>query len=526
MSAISNLRGADVDARSDAAALEIRGASKQFGSTQALDSVDLHVAAGTVVALVGANGSGKSTLIKALAGYHILDDGRVSVHGHELSRATLGEQASLAGLRFLHQDLALVATMSIADNLAIARGYARTFGGTINWRAEHRRARAELTNVGASADPNTLIRDLGPVDRTLVAVARALDHVDPSRNVLLLDEPTARLPKEEASRLIAQLGSLRDRGLPIVYVTHRLEEIYGLADAITVLRDGRVVFAGPLRSLPIEALRDLITGLSTARSEAPAERKVGPVPQDVRPVLELRGVSSRQLRDVSLTLRRGEILGVTGLIGSGRSELGRIVFGLQRYTSGSILIDGQPELSPLSAARTSGRVGYTPQDRKAGLLTRLPVEQNATIASFEGLSGRFGLSRGRIRLAALDVIRALHVQPPDPTKLIDLLSGGNQQKVALGRWIRLPLKLIILDEPTQSIDIGAKAELMGVMREKARADGLGVLWLESDVEELVKYADRIFVMKAGQLVQEFAQRPFVIAEVLAACYGATFPGVQ
>ena len=206
-------------------------------------------------------------------------------------------------------------------------------------------------------------------------------------------------------------------------------------------------------------------------------------------------------------------------MGSGRSELGRIVYGLQRYLAGEIRIGGSTAASPTTNATAMPSVGYTPQERRDGLLSKLTVAENLTIGSFDGLSSWYGLSGTRVRRAAAEVIDLLRIKPGDPTKVIDVLSGGNQQKVGLGKWLRLPLELIILDEPTQSIDIGAKADLMNSIGEQARSSGLAVLWLESDVEELVRYADRIIVMRAGSVVAEFPERPFVTAEVLAACYG-------
>jgi ribose transport system ATP-binding protein len=503
-------------------ALTVTGATKRFGRTVAIDSVDLEVAPGSVRALVGANGSGKSTLIKALAGFHALDAGSIHVHGRELGRGSVVEQGIQAGLRFVHQDLALIPSLWVADNLALTRGYTRDRFGTIRWRREAQRSRAELETVGISVDARTEVALLGPVERTLVAIARALDHVDPGRNVLVLDEPTARLPQEEASRLLAKLRALRDRGLPIVYVTHRLEEVYRLADTVTVLRDGREVFAGTLDSLPLDQLRSIITGLQGARRAraATAARPGGP-PRHRGVALELRGVGSRVLRDVDLRVHAGEVVGVSGLIGSGRSELGRVVYGLQKYSSGEVRIAGRPAGFPRSGARYSGKVGYTPQERRSGLLARLPVEENLTVTSFEGLRRGYGISRERLRRAARRVIDELRILPPDPTAVIDVLSGGNQQKVALGKWTRLPLELLVLDEPTQSIDIAAKSDLMQAIRQRAEEEGLAVLWLESDIEEIVKYADRIVVMRDGRVTTEFAERPFAVAEVLAASYGRT-----
>ena len=473
-------------------ALAVTGATKRFGNALALDDVSLSVAQGTICALLGANGSGKSTLIRALAGYHLLDAGAVQIHGEELNVHRLAEQGRAAGLRFVHQDLALIPDLSIMDNLALERGYVRDGSGTIRWRREEERVRRELASVGVEASPSERVAHLGPVDRTLVAIARALDRLDGNRNILVLDEPTARLPQSEAAKLISRLVALKERGLPIVYVTHRLDEVYKLADAVTVLRDGRAAFSGPLSTLSSDDLHKLITGVAVRMNRRPAAAAKS---AGGKAVLEVMDVSSQRLTNVNLTVQRGEVVGVTGLIGSGRSELGRIVYGLQSRTGGEVRISGKQ----IDRALASRRIGYIPQDRRAGLFPALSVEENITITAAERLNQWFGLSPKRVRDAALQVIRAFQIRPADPLASVGILSGGNQQKVALGKWLQLPLDLIILDEPTQAIDIGTKQDLMTTIKERARAEGLAVLWLESDIEELVKYADRILVMSAGRI---------------------------
>jgi ribose transport system ATP-binding protein len=517
---VSSEAGAAADSEGAGIALRIRGAVKHFGGTKALDDVSLDVSDGKVHALLGANGSGKSTLIKALVGFHNLDAGSVAVHGRMLSPDRLGEHGKEAGLRFVHQDLALVPTLSIADNLAFGRGYSQGRTGSITWRSERQRARRELGGVGLFVDPNVNVSDLGPVERALVAIARALDHIDPGRNVLVLDEPTARLPQEEAARLIARLGGLKRRGLPVLYVTHRLEELPGFADEVTVLRDGRVVYSGTFDQSSTRKLRLLIAGI-----EDIAERPVGASgqarEQTGTAALELRQVSSRRFRAVDLQVRRGEVTGVTGLVGSGRSELGRVIYGLQKYTGGEIQISGRKASFPRSDAQVWKTVGYVPQNRLDGLLMGLPIQDNVTISSFKNLANWFGLSRRRVAEATMEVIRTLRIRPERPKAVVNLLSGGNQQKVALGKWVRLPLQLLILDEPTQSIDVGAKIDLMKTIRQQAQQTGLAVLCLESDIEELVKYADRILVMTDGQITAEFADRPFVVGEVIAQAYTRT-----
>lgn len=493
-------------------ALRVTGATKRFGAALALDNVSLEVAWGSICALLGANGSGKSTLIRALAGYHLLDAGVVHIHGEELNPHRLAEQGRAAGLRFVHQDLALISDLSIMDNLALDRGYVLDGFGSIRWKREQERVRRELRSVGVDATPSTRVANLGPVDRTLVAIARALDDIDGAHNVLILDEPTARLPQSEAAKLIARLVALTERGLPIVYVTHRLDEVYRVANAVTVLRDGRVAFSGLLSTVSSDDLRGLITGGAVKASRGLASGAPSSAADPV--VLEVKDVSSRRVRNLSLKVHRGEVLGVTGLIGSGRSELGRIVCGLQPRTSGEVTLKGKPT----EGALASKRIGYIPQDRRVGLFPRLSVQENVTITSAEMLSRWYGLSRKRVRGAAMNVIRSFHIRPADPTVPVGILSGGNQQKIALGKWLQLALELVVLDEPTQAIDIGTKQDLMTTIKERARAEGLAVLWLESDIDELVKYADRIIVMSAGRISAEFVQPPFNLPDVLAEAY--------
>lgn len=495
-------------------ALMVIGATKRFGNSLALDDVSLNVAQGSICALLGANGSGKSTLIRALAGYHLLDAGLVRIHGEELNPHRLAGQGRAAGLRFVHQDLALIPDLSIMDNLALERGYVRDRVGGIRWKREEQRVRRELQSVGVEAPPRERVAHLGPVDRTLVAIARALDHLDHSRNILVLDEPTARLPQSEAAKLIMRLIALKERGLPIIYVTHRLDEVYRAADAVTVLRDGREAFSGPLSTLSGDDLRRLITGSGARPSGRIARSSASSVPSAGTVVLEVKDVSSQRLKNLSLKVHRGEVLGVTGLVGSGRSELGRIVYGLQARTAGEVRINGKP----VDGALASKDIGYIPQDRRAGLFPSLSVQENITITAADRLNQWYGLSPRRVRDAAVQVIRSFQIRPADPAAPVGILSGGNQQKIALGKWLQLPLELVILDEPTQAIDIGTKQDLMTTIKGRARDDGLAVLWLESDIDELVKYADRIIVMNAGRISAEFAEAPFSLPEVLAEAY--------
>src|SRR5579875_337809 len=506
-------------------ALQVIDAYKRFGATHALSGVSITVTAGSVHALLGANGSGKSTLIRALAGFHTLDSGKVLLYGAEVNK---GER-----LRFVHQDLALIPTLSVADNLALVRGYARGRLGSINWGREQQVAQRQLQQVWLyNIEPRTQISELSPVNRTLVAIDRALDSIEPQSNVLVLDEPTARLPQSESSRLIGVLKELRQRGLPILYVTHRLDELNQFADFVTVLRDGHVVFTGPWSATSPRELQRLITDTSGQREHVAA---ISPQAEDRNrvtgssegtseqgpPALEVRNVSAKRIRNVSISVKAGELLGITGIVGSGRSELGRVIYGVQAYNEGNIWINGQLMPRPQTLARFSQHVGYVAQDRTESLLAGLTVEDNTTIASLGKLTSWYGVGQRRLRAAAQTAIRDFNILPPDPTKNVNLLSGGNQQKIAIARWLSIDLSLLILDEPTQSIDVGTKAELMTVIALQCKKAGLAVLWLESDVQELVKYADRILVMDAGRITAEFTNPPFLAQDIVKAIFNTT-----
>ncbi|HSF27008.1 MAG TPA: sugar ABC transporter ATP-binding protein [Actinomycetes bacterium] len=498
-------------------ALQTSDVSKHFGATQALRSVDFHVRKASVHALLGRNGSGKSTLIKVLSGFHQADGGQVVVDGTELPPHHNPRQAHAAGLRFVHQDLGLVAGLSVAENLTLDVPFKTDGTGTIRWRRQIVSAAAELGRLGLHLDPRRTVATLGPVEQTMVAVARALQGLDYAHSVLVLDEPTARLPRSEVDRLLAILGTLKSQGVAIVYVTHRLDEVFAAADEVTILRDGAQVFTGPVSETDEAAVSRYIIGRITV-SEAPAINRDETSARTGQPVLELRGISGRRVHDVSMAIHPGEVVAVTGLVGSGRSELGRLVYGIEALTAGEVRLHGHPmtRLTPRHASAAG--MGYSPQERGDGLAVGLPIMENLAVTSYDGLTHAVGVSVHRLQAMAKRVIQELAVAPPEPGAVVNTLSGGNQQKVSLGKWTRKNLVLLVLDEPLQGIDVGAKAEIMRAIRQRAQDDGLAVLWLESDIEEVPKYADRVLVMRDGRISTELAPSDVSKAGLLAAVY--------
>lgn len=475
----------------------VRGLTKRFGGTLALAGVDLDVHAGSVLALLGPNGAGKSTLIKILAGVHHADTGRITVEGHPL-----GSHAVAHHMSFIHQDLGLVEWMTVAENIALSTGYARR-AGLISWRRTRERCAEALGLVGGHLDPDAPIARLAPAERSLVAIARALAT---RAKLIVLDEPTARLPAADCARLFRVLHTLRDRGHGILYVSHRLDEVYEVADTFAVLRDGRLVSHGSTAGhSPVRLVRD-ITG------EEPAGSRPAPTPAGHRPatgpaggpaVLVLDGVRTSGAGPVDLELRAGEALGLVGLSGAGHMDLGRALAGARPLLGGRVLLDGAP-YRPRTVAEAVGRgVAFVPGDRqREGCLAELTVRENllANPRAGDGPTPRWIRPR-RERAEAAALIERFSVLPPDGEATIATLSGGNQQKVMIGRWLRTGLRLLILEEPTASVDIGAKAAVHRLLDE-ALAKGLAVLLLSTDFEEVAGVCGRALVFVRGAVTAE------------------------
>jgi ribose transport system ATP-binding protein len=496
---------ADPSCRTDVA-LTISGLTKAFGSARALDGVDLQLHRGRVHALLGANGCGKSTLVKVLAGYHVPDRGKVTFAG------ATQDQAAIA---FVHQDLGLIPTMSVAENFALVDGYQSVAGGTINWTAAHRVAGSRLEELGIGCTSRQTVAELGPAEQTMVAVARALASLPTSDGVLVLDEPTARLPVEEADKLLQLVQRLKRSGVSVLYISHRLDEVFQIADDVTVLRDGRSVHSGLVDNLDRAALTRLIIGRELNQVEPRSE--IGA--DDGGSVLELRNVSGLRVRDVDLRIRPGELVGVAGLVGSGRSELGRLIFGLQKTTAGTIAIDGHAVTGQSPRQAVTAGVAYVPQDRRSGLFPGLSVMDNATLPRMGNLMSWMGLSSDKVRRAAAGVVEDMQVKTDGIGLAIEALSGGNQQKVALGKWLRRDLRLLILDEPTQGIDVGSRADIFAQIQRAALERQIGVLVLDSDLEILSDYCDRVAVMTQGRISNELTRTGLSPEALSHAVYG-------
>ncbi|WP_406432963.1 sugar ABC transporter ATP-binding protein [Streptomyces sp. NBC_00631] len=490
--------------------VRIRGLAKRFGGTRALDGVDLDVRAGSVLALLGPNGAGKSTLIKVLAGVHRADAGSVTVAGHPL-----GSRAAARGMSFIHQDLGLVEWMTVAENIALTTGYPRR-AGLISWRLTRQRCAEALEPVAGHLDPDTPVARLGPAERSLVAVGRALAA---RARFVVLDEPTARLPAADCARLFRVLHTLRDRGHGILYVTHRMDEVYQVADAFAVLRDGRLVSHGPLAGhSPARLVHDIV-------GTEPARPLPAAVPVGAPPVLVLDGARTAGTAPVTLELRPGEALGLVGLSGAGHLELGRALAGARPFLGGRALLAGRPYRPRTVTGAVAAGVGLVPGDRqREGCAMGLTVRENLLAnPRAAGLSALRWIGPRRERARAAELIERFAVRPRDSEAPLAALSGGNQQKVLIGRWLPADLRLLILEEPTASVDVGAKAAVHRLLDE-ALAGGLAVLLVSTDFEEVAGVCRRALVFVRGRVTTELSGADLTVTGLARAASALPAPG--
>jgi ribose transport system ATP-binding protein len=498
-------------------ALSLRGLSKAFGATQALWPLDLDIKRGEIHALVGENGSGKSTLIKLLSGYHRPDAGEVSVCGHHL---TLGSAASshALGCRFVHQDLGLIATETILDNLCADSGYATVFG-TINGRAARRAAVSDLERAGIDLDPGRVVGTLSPAEKTAVAVARALrpDRGSEPR-LLVLDEPTARLPQREVGQLLDIVRSVSRAGVAVIYVTHRIEEVLEVAEMATVLRDGRKVATRKVADLDRPALVTLLAG--GALDDVNVASHTTP-PAGTPALLEIDAVNSEHLHDVCFEVRPGEVVGFAGITGSGREVILSTVFGGLPRPSGTVRVAGALLKAERPDLGIAAGLAYLPPDRKtAGAVLEHTARENLMLADLT-LHWRWPrLSLRGERAEARSWFRRLSVRPGDDVeRLLSSFSGGNQQKILFGKWLRVQPKVLLLDEPTQGVDIATKADLHKEILAVADAGACAVV-SSSDTDELIAVCHRILVMRGGRIAGTLRGKDKTVVNLSHMSFGA------
>ncbi len=488
-----------------AALLEARGLTVCYPGVRALDAVDFSLRRGEIHGLMGGNGAGKSTLLKVLTGALCPDSGLILLEGAPVRPRSPAEAMRL-GISAVHQEIALIPELTVAENLVLGREPSR-LGWIDRRRARHRAAEA-LSRLGLELDVTQPLRALPIALRQMVAIARALDV---SAGVLVLDEPTSSLDRAESQRLFALLRDLRGRGLGIVFVTHFVDQVYEVADRITVLRNGRLVGTYDASALERLELVARMLGRPAPPPQEDRERRAPAGPRDAVPervFLSARGLGRRRaLAPIDLELGRGEVLGVAGLLGSGRSELARLLFGLDRADSGTVHIEGRVA-HPTSPRRAIGLgLGYLPEDRREqGLVPELSVQENIVLA----LQARRGwwrpLPRRRRREVAGALVAALGIEPPDLDRPVAALSGGNQQKAVLARALATDPACLLLDEPTRGIDVGAKAQIERLVT-AFRDRGVAVLFISAELEEVARAASRVIVLRDRRKVAETGSVP-------------------
>lgn len=477
-------------------ALEIRGLSKTFGAQRALRDFPLAVRRGEVHALIGENGSGKSTLVKCLSGYHDRDEGGQVIVGAKELPSTYGpQQATDLGLSFVHQDLGLIPTLTVAANLFLGESGDTAFGWRIRTRHEIEAAKLLLARLGRSdIDPRAYVRELSPASRAVVAVARCLRKAEDA-SVVVLDEPTAPLSAHEVDHLLDAIRRVARGGHGVLYISHRLDEVFALADRVTVLRDGEWVATVDVAETSRDELVELMLGRSLVATEYDTTKEQG---GDV--VMKVEGLTGPRMRDASFTLHRGEVVGVAGLQGCGKSELGRMLFGDQQAVAGVISLSGKSISLRTPADAVRNGIAMVPANRhRDGVHLDQSIADNVTLLDLRRFFRR-GVVRDRLRLRSADrVIAEYDVQPADPKRLISQLSGGNQQKAVLGKWMHRSPKVLILDEPAQAMDVGAKANVYSLIQRAAR-EGMAVLVISDEFDDLARLADRVLVVTDGRIV--------------------------
>ena len=538
-------------------ALSVQGLTKRYGGVVALDGVDVSVVPGSLHALLGANGSGKSTLIRVVAGVERADGGGTVTVGGEAVAAdrTSPSWARAAGVRVVHQGASAFPDLSVAENIGVVAGLPTRPGGSIRWRAARADAAAGLARLGLAVDPTARMGSLSPAVQTLVAVARALADVDADGSsgrpkLLILDEPTASLPAAEAATLLAGLRSLADDGHAVVLVTHRLDEVTRAADEATVLRDGRMVARERVADTVPADLVALVTGAAAPGTTTAIDPGAGdgggatagaraasgsgaPGPEErapdlgargpgsgartgggggggggafgaggAAPLLEVDGLAVGPLRGVSFTVGAGEVVGIAGLLGSGRSALLEALFGA-RARRGGVVVLGGAALTPCSPAHAmDAGVALVPEQRERALFPARSLAENLSVADLARFRRRGRIDRGAESRAAADDVGRYGIRAPSVTAPVRTLSGGNQQKAVVARWLRRDPTLLLLDEPTLGVDVGARAEIHALVRGFVAGGDRAVLCVSSDAEELCALADRVLVLHDGRLVGE------------------------
>jgi ribose transport system ATP-binding protein len=479
--------------------LELQEITKSFGGVEALRGVDFALYAGEIHGLVGENGAGKSTLMKIIAGVHPEFSGRLLLDGRE-TRFRSARDAHAAGIAMVHQELSVAPDLSVAENVFLGAQPTNRFG-LVQWRRMAREAGEQLKRFGIDVDPMSRLGDLPIGLQQLIEIARVLFS---GARIVILDEPTSALSPPEVERLFATLRQLRDEGTGIVFISHFIEDILRVSDTVTVFRNGRKVAETAAGATTKAALIEAIIGKGgEALEETYADDIALPPPSDRPAVLKAENLSlARSLQNISFEARAGEVLGIYGFMGCGQLELARILFGKIKPDGGTLVVDGNPRSFASTAAARRAGLAFVPESRRAMLFHQEPVYKNMSISILDRISALL-LKPARERSIATRQVEQLQIRPAAVELDLGMLSGGNQQKVALAKWLSYPPRLLVLCEPTRGMDVGAKNDVINIVRD-LRAKGLAIIVLSTEPETVLSLADRIIVLKRGAMVREFA----------------------
>jgi len=486
--------------------LKIDTVSKQFPGVKALDSVSMDISAGKVHALMGENGAGKSTLIKILAGAYSKDGGKIFFDENEIIINTPHDSLNL-GIKVVYQEISLITGFTVGENIFLENYPVNKFG-IVNWKKLYDETEKLFSKIGFNINPKTKISDLSISQQQMVEIARAVYQ---NASIVIMDEPTSSLTPNEIEKLFNVIENLKNNNIAILYVTHKIDEIFKIADEVTVLRDGKHI-SNRLISDTSEEI--LIIDMVGRKVEAAFERPKS-IAKNI--IMSVKNISTKsKLKNISFDLSRGEILGFFGLMGAGRTELAKAIFGYDKISSGEIEINKNFYKNFNTSIMVNNGLGYVTEDRKGeGIVKDMNLRENLTLPSLEFFENLFFIDKNKEKKLSNEYIEKFEVKTPSCERLITLLSGGNQQKVLLSRWLLRELKIIILDEPTRGVDIGAKTEVLSLINELAK-EGLSVLLMTSEMNDLLNLSDRILVMSNGEIKNEFLRNNVTQEEIFKA----------
>ncbi len=485
------------------AILTVEKVSKSFPGVKALDEVSIEVGRGVVHGIVGENGAGKSTLMKILSGVYTKDSGVITFDGKEIQSTTPHKSMEM-GLSIIYQELNIINTMTVGENVFLGRF--RELGGM---RGTHAKARILLDSIGSTIDTNTLVGDLSVSEKQMVEIAKSLSF---DSKLIIMDEPSSSLTEEEMQHLAKIIHQLKERGISIIYISHKLDEIFDFCDIVTVMRDGKVIDTKPISEITRSEMITKMVGRSIENEFPERPRCTGDT------LLEVRSINTKKLKNISFKLKKGEILGLVGLVGAGRTEIVRAVYGADKTYDHEILINNSPvKIKNPIDAKAAG-ISFVPEDRKLqGLILPFSVESNISMASLDRLKNKAGfLKKTEERIMAERQIKSLGIKTPSTKTRVVNLSGGNQQKCVVGRWMELKPKILILDEPTRGIDVGAKYEIYLLMKEIVENGG-SIIMISSELPEVLHMSNRVLTICDGEITGEFDPEKATSQEIMEKC---------